>query len=570
MENTGGGSFMRNRNLESFLNTNCSPNVKEMLKFWESEEEEKRPKIDVYVDDGWISALTSYIRIVVCFVSMMVTTFIWALIMLLLLPWPYERIRQGNIYGHVTGRMLMWILGNSVKIEGAKFSNEKAIYISNHASPVDIFLMMWLTPTGTVGIAKKEIIWYPLFGQLYVLANHLRIDRSNQTAAIQSMKEAACAVVKNNLSLIIFPEGTRDLFIGIANAPSNHSDGPDRYPSSMEEGQLARSASAYNSQGPESKSWGSSYVPPGFVTVNGNQPRQVDPVNDASDIMVGQVVHGVIEAAFDAGYLLTVRVGNSETTLRGVVFKPGRCVPVSTDNDVAPGIQMIRRNEIPIPRENYAQVPSHNPRSRERNGTFHTAQAANPVASKGKQVPSMASHASSPGNSRANVVPVVLHPVDLSNGTSGELSSVATQPADAVAFKGKKQEAEAKSMKLPGMPFEKLLTEVIKRTQVPSLSTKTDNGSAVNLSAKDSRRAAEDDVDGTGQPLYIEPLQSVQPVLHNHPAVVSRPLENYRTGRMTELLQENMTENQATNVQDEITDARLKLNEEQLGNRAWR
>ncbi|KAF2285785.1 hypothetical protein GH714_007778 [Hevea brasiliensis] len=287
MENIGGGSFMRNRNLESFLNTNCSPNVKEMLKIWESEEEEKRPKIDVYVDDGWISALTSYIRIVVCFVSMMVTTFIWALIMLLLLPWPYERIRQGNIYGHVTGRMLMWILGNSVKIEGAKFSNEKAIYISNHASPIDIFLMMWLTPTGTVGIAKKEIIWYPLFGQLYVLASHLRIDRSNQTAAIQSMKEAACAVVKNNLSLIIFPEGTRlkngrllsfkkldllnlhfrlaldnirkfSIFIvhpehwicsfGIANAPSNRSDGPDRYPSSMEEGQLARSASAYNSQ----------------------------------------------------------------------------------------------------------------------------------------------------------------------------------------------------------------------------------------------------------------------------------------------------------------------------------
>lgn len=34
-----------------------------------------------------------------------------------------------------------------------------------------------------------QIIWYPLFGQLYVLANHLRIDRSNPTAAIESMKE---------------------------------------------------------------------------------------------------------------------------------------------------------------------------------------------------------------------------------------------------------------------------------------------------------------------------------------------------------------------------------------------
>lgn len=54
----------------------------------------------------------------------------------------------------------MWILGNSVKIEGTEFSNEKAIYISNHASPMDILLMMWLTPTGTVGIAKKEVLFY--------------------------------------------------------------------------------------------------------------------------------------------------------------------------------------------------------------------------------------------------------------------------------------------------------------------------------------------------------------------------------------------------------------------------
>ncbi|XP_020269436.1 1-acyl-sn-glycerol-3-phosphate acyltransferase-like [Asparagus officinalis] len=103
----------------------------------------------------------------------------------------------------------MWILGNPIKIEGSEFSNKRAVYICNHASPLAIFLVMWLTPTGTVGIAKKEIVWYPLFGQLYVLANHLRIDRSNPSAAIESMKEVARALVKQNLSLIIFPEGTR-------------------------------------------------------------------------------------------------------------------------------------------------------------------------------------------------------------------------------------------------------------------------------------------------------------------------------------------------------------------------
>lgn len=51
----------------------------------------------------------------------------------------------------------MWILGNPIKIEGSEFSDTRAIFICNHASPIDIFLVMWLTPIGTVGIAKKEV-----------------------------------------------------------------------------------------------------------------------------------------------------------------------------------------------------------------------------------------------------------------------------------------------------------------------------------------------------------------------------------------------------------------------------
>ncbi|XP_031248055.1 1-acyl-sn-glycerol-3-phosphate acyltransferase-like [Pistacia vera] len=215
MDSTGSDSFLRNRRFDNFFNTSSEPHVKQPPKIPVKQVEHRPPRtnkecVDSDDDDGgWFCVLISWVRIVTCFVTMMVTTFIWALVMVLLLPWPYKRIRQGNVYGHVTGRLLMWILGNPIKIEGTEFSNERAIYISNHASPIDIFLIMWLTPTGTVGIAKKEIIWYPLFGQLYVLAKHIRIDRSNPSAAIKSMKEAARAVVENKLSLIIFPEGTR-------------------------------------------------------------------------------------------------------------------------------------------------------------------------------------------------------------------------------------------------------------------------------------------------------------------------------------------------------------------------
>ncbi|KAK4439801.1 1-acyl-sn-glycerol-3-phosphate acyltransferase [Sesamum alatum] len=208
METSGLSGFLRNRRLGSYFDASTGPKAPPRAVV---DGQQKRAGGHAYYPDdgGWFPVLISWVRIVVCFVSMMLTTFIWGVIMVVLLPWPYQRIRQGNIYGHVTGKMLMWILGNPITIQGTEYSDERAIYISNHASPIDIFLIMWLTPTGTVGIAKKEIIFYPLFGQLYVLANHLRIDRSNPKAAIESMKEAADAVVKNNLSLIIFPEGTR-------------------------------------------------------------------------------------------------------------------------------------------------------------------------------------------------------------------------------------------------------------------------------------------------------------------------------------------------------------------------
>ncbi|DAD49753.1 TPA_asm: hypothetical protein HUJ06_032061 [Nelumbo nucifera] len=210
MENSGVTQFLRNRRLESCFSAASLSSIGESSNIGLKPAVEQRSYPDAFADDNsWGAVLISCLRIVTCFVTMMFTTFLWALIMLVLLPWPYARIKQGNVYGHVTGRLLMWILGNPIKIEGAEFSKTKAIYISNHASPIDIFLIMWLTPTGTVGIAKKEIIWYPLFGQLYVLANHLRIDRSNPTSAIESIKEAARAIVKNKLSLIIFPEGTR-------------------------------------------------------------------------------------------------------------------------------------------------------------------------------------------------------------------------------------------------------------------------------------------------------------------------------------------------------------------------
>ncbi|THG11823.1 hypothetical protein TEA_021137 [Camellia sinensis var. sinensis] len=83
--------------------------------------------------------------------------------------------------------------------------------------------------------------------------------------------------------------------------------------------------------------------------VRTNQHTEFDPSDDIDNDMVGQVVSGVIEGSFDAGYFLSVRTGNTGTLLRGVVFQPGLFSPITAANDVAPQAKMYQRREFPIP-----------------------------------------------------------------------------------------------------------------------------------------------------------------------------------------------------------------------------
>ncbi|XP_010456354.1 PREDICTED: uncharacterized protein LOC104737792 [Camelina sativa] len=62
--------------------------------------------------------------------------------------------------------------------------------------------------------------------------------------------------------------------------------------------------------------------------------------------LVGKEVSGVVEGSFDAGYLLNVKVKDSDIKLRGLVFIPDRVKPVTPENDVAPLVRMYGREEI--------------------------------------------------------------------------------------------------------------------------------------------------------------------------------------------------------------------------------
>lgn len=135
----------------------------------------------------------------------------FAVLLLLAFPSRLSRIKIANHYGTFVGMGCAWISGSTFYIRGLEHAdrNRPAIYVSNHTSILDIFLGIWLSPVGTCGVGKKNVVYYPVFGQFYFLSGHLRLDRGNREKAIASLQALAAYVRKNRLSVFIWPEGTR-------------------------------------------------------------------------------------------------------------------------------------------------------------------------------------------------------------------------------------------------------------------------------------------------------------------------------------------------------------------------
>ncbi len=95
-----------------------------------------------------------------------------------------------------------------IKGESHLWSKRPAVFIFNHQSTADIFIVSKLIRKDATGIAKKELRNFPIIGQLMTAAGVIFIDRNNREKAIEGMKPAVDAL-KNGTSIIIFPEGTR-------------------------------------------------------------------------------------------------------------------------------------------------------------------------------------------------------------------------------------------------------------------------------------------------------------------------------------------------------------------------
>jgi 1-acyl-sn-glycerol-3-phosphate acyltransferase len=100
--------------------------------------------------------------------------------------------------------------GVRVRVHSHATLDPKQSYVvmPNHLSTVDIWAVFVAVPVPLRFIAKKQLGRIPIFGWAMRAGRFIFIDRTNASSARRSIEEAAVRV-RNGVSVVIFPEGTR-------------------------------------------------------------------------------------------------------------------------------------------------------------------------------------------------------------------------------------------------------------------------------------------------------------------------------------------------------------------------
>jgi len=117
----------------------------------------------------------------------------------------------GRKLARLWNRHVLAIGGVSVKVVGADklADGERYVFMSNHQSALDIPIIYVGLREHISFIAKKELFMIPFFGWGMWAVGHISIDRQNPRKAHASIARAVQRLNKENVSLILFPEGTR-------------------------------------------------------------------------------------------------------------------------------------------------------------------------------------------------------------------------------------------------------------------------------------------------------------------------------------------------------------------------
>jgi len=112
--------------------------------------------------------------------------------------------RNFFIYFNIFFKGLISIFGIKVKVFG-KIDQKKTLYVSNHISYLDIFVLGSVIKG--IFVAKSEIKTWPLINKIAMLGRTIFINRS-KVFSIKDQVNLLSNYFKTNQNIILFPEGT--------------------------------------------------------------------------------------------------------------------------------------------------------------------------------------------------------------------------------------------------------------------------------------------------------------------------------------------------------------------------
>lgn len=154
--------------------------------------------------------LISWARVGLALLWTFVTAWPFLVLLLLLLPWRRLRVIVAAWYGRTISWGSFKIFGITPVYEHLErlADNAPCIVIANHSSNIDPFLAIWHNPIGGVGVAKRQIVWIPVFGQMYILSGHLLLHREDPARAVSALAETADMMRRHQMGICMWPEGT--------------------------------------------------------------------------------------------------------------------------------------------------------------------------------------------------------------------------------------------------------------------------------------------------------------------------------------------------------------------------
>ncbi len=146
---------------------------------------------------------------------MLIVTIFWTvsfgIAVILFSPFDYKKGRMLGFIVKCWAKTIFKTMNINVRVIGLEKLDRNANYIfaPNHASSLDIPLILGFLPFWIVPISKIELKWIPFLGWAMQAAGHVFVDRSDHERAMFSIAKIKNSLVNSPRSILIFPEGSR-------------------------------------------------------------------------------------------------------------------------------------------------------------------------------------------------------------------------------------------------------------------------------------------------------------------------------------------------------------------------